>query len=179
MMHPDVRNALYQKSIMEMIYGDKIVGVEEEGEALSAPRSVFRVEMPNGKGPFNPGESFRRKHGFYGTEWYDYLHDQGADKPADKSGSRMGLTGAAFYVANGAAHYGFDNPQGVKHWFNLKAREFLAKYGGKIVEYQVQPGERVLETGEHEVIFNKDRARRTGEFDLIEGYPVARERMAA
>lgn len=178
MIHNAVEEAHYKAAMIKMLYGDESKWIEDEGELLAAPRSVFRVEMPNGKGPFNPGRSFKAKYGFYGNEWYDFLHDQGADKPAGRSGSRMGVTGAKFYAMNGAAHYGFDNPAGAQHWFNRPARKFLHRYGGALIEYEVQPGERVLETGEHEVIFNKDRARRVGEFDLIDGLPIEK-RVAA
>ena len=146
------------------------------GEVLDAPRGVFRVEMPNGKGPFNAFPDDRAA----GDKIYEVLARYGADRRAVENNERMGLTGTGFFREHGGAHYGFASLAAVADWFVEDARRYLRdRWGASLVEYEVPAGESVLEVGHGEVIFNKSRAKRVAEHDLVDTLGKVCHKMAA
>lgn len=156
-MHKADMNA----EMLRHLYGFVPAKMDDLGDTVSEPTTVFRVEMPNGKGPYNSGLD-------NGThEIYDFLDANGAVEPARRNNESMSMTGRAFHRAFGKAHYGLDSTAAVQHWFNWKVRHYLRDYGAELVEYEVQPGQNILPVGEGEVIFNKHLAKRVSSYDLV------------
>jgi hypothetical protein len=141
--------------------GAKSFGV---GKPVEAPFSVFRVEMPNGNGPFD--SELPNSH-----EIYEHI---AVAKPgfdcarfAGENHEHMAYSGNAFRAAHdGHANYGCDSLDAIKQWFPDKARKYLAGLGAKIVQYEVPAGESIVREGHGEVVFNRHAAKVVGEQPL-------------
>lgn len=154
----------YERALYASIYGQP-AKEHDLGEAVKAPTTVWRMEIPGGEGIFSsPGRT---------NALYDKLRALGADRLARKNNERMGITGTGFYRRFGHAHYGCDSPQSLDNWFNIDCRRFVQKeLDARIVEYQVRPGQHILPVGHGEVIFNRFAARNLGQYDAVSGLPL-------
>lgn len=153
----------FRKLLMMLATGIAPAG---EGEPVEQPTRVFRVEMPNGYGPYNSGldgdtgEIYRvicsKKPGYGCANMARLNHEQ------------MGITEDEFLQAHGKAHYGCDSIKSVENWFGNKAREYLRdEWGAKLIEYEIPEGEYLLTVGHGEIIFNRDTSKRVCEYDLV------------
>lgn len=135
------------------------------GESVAARTKVYRVEMPNGHGPFNSG--LRNAEAIYqhicsGEPGFT------CDRLERANGAQMGLSDHAFEEANGECEYGCETVRDVCLWFPRGSREYLDGLGARCVVYEVQPGDRIARCGNGEVLFCLHRAKRTTELRLTE-----------
>lgn len=143
---------------------DESIQRGNEGEPVEAPTPVYRVEMPSGRGPFND-EATEHEH----RRIYETLASMCTTVLADPDHNheQMGVTEAAFKAAHGHAAYGCDSMASLNRWFPRPAREFIKSLGGKIVHYEVQPGDYIYRVGQGEVVFSKPAARLIAHIDLV------------
>lgn len=139
----------------------------EIGEPVSAPTRVYRVELPNGNGPFNTGlpehriiydDLVKNEKGWPGWLLYNC--------PAMRR-EQMGITERAFKETHGAAFYGCRDLRSVATWFPPPSRQYLAKYSAEILCYELPAGSYLLQLdSEGEVVFNKFEAK------VVERLPI-------
>jgi hypothetical protein len=147
-------------SLMAMM----VTGIEPlgKGSPVKEPTFVYRVEMPNGNGPFNShmGDSHKI---------YDAIcnPDKGWDCSRLAKGEQMGVTEFEFRKAHGHADYGCASLEALQNWFPKPAREYLNKYSAHCVVYRLEKGQHLLPTQNGEVIFDKHSATRVGVLDII------------
>lgn len=158
------------EDLLISIMGDSIPGVGDIGKPCTHPVKVYRVEMPNGRGPYNSGlghgseiytrlASNRRTHGQ--TCW-DCTHLAGENH------EQMGITERAFRNAHGHASYGCDTLDALKNWFPEGARQYLRdEWSATVIEYEVQKGDYLLTVGNGEVIFNRTTAKEITRLDPV------------
>lgn len=139
----------------------------EPGEPVIEATSVYRVEMADGRGPFNTHRDDRPQIYEYLTRpepgWPGWL----LTKPIFRQ-EQMGVTEAMFYELHGGAAYGCDSLASLNTWFPRPAREYLAGLGGKIIEYRVPKGQPLLSLHElaGECVFNPHTAERVRELPI-------------
>lgn len=133
------------------------------GNPVKSPTTVYRVEMPNGNGPYNSGLP-------NSMEIYRFLCNY--DQPfncaylANLNREACGVSDHRFYKAHGDASYCCDSMDSIYRWFPLAARKYLAKYGAKIVQYRIPTGEPLAICGNGECVFNKKTAKRICELPI-------------
>lgn len=155
----------FNLELMAAIRGVDIYG--EDGDPVTTPVDVFRIEMPDGHGPFNS------------TIWpdriraYEYLTRDEAGWPGhmmsiDPAVGReaMGISDAKFSWKHGHIAYGCDSLEHLLTWFPPPSREYLAKHGGKIVRYTVPVGQQVLRMSAGQICFVKHTAIKVEEKPL-------------
>jgi hypothetical protein len=142
-------DGLFGMSVADMlsfIHPDLQCG--DKGHRVSKPTRVYRVEMPNGIGPFN-----------YSKEVYAVICSGkpgfNCDHLADVNHEQMDVTSAAFRQAHGHAEYACDSIASLNRWFPLPARRYLKTLGAKIAVYEVPKGGFLAVVGSGEVIFSK------------------------
>ena len=135
------------------------------GKPVTEVTTVFRVEMPNGRGPYN--SDLPNGHEIY--EKIANLKDPGYNcvRLAAANNEQMGVTEQKFLNTHGNADYGCDSLAAIRDWFPDKARKFLAKHDAKLVEYKVPVGGFVEVVGHGEVLFDKTKAERVSDYDLV------------
>lgn len=139
----------------------------ETGSPVSQPTNVYRVEMEDGRGPFNTHRDDR-------PEIYDHLTKRERGWPGwlltipKFKSERMGVTEAMFYSVHGGAMYGCNSLASLNTWFPAPSRSWLAKLGGaKIVQYCVPKGEPLLDLDlAGECVFNPKTAIRVSEMPI-------------
>jgi hypothetical protein len=147
----------------------------EVGEPLPAPADVYRVEMPDGRGPFI---SRGQRKVIYEEltkpveGWPGYLL---LDPRFQRE--QAGITEKAFNDAHGAARYGCACLASVNTWFPPPSRSYLASLGAKIVHYQLPAGSYLLDLdAAGEVIFSVAQAKKVDELPvdipITESLPV-------
>jgi hypothetical protein len=141
----------------------------DAGHPVIEPTRVFRVEMPNGHGPFDCStmEGMEVAYTICSTE-------PGFDCCANAAlnHEHMDITDYAFHKAHDHADYACESIDGVKSWFHMPAREFLAKHGAKIVEYEIPVGGSIAVIGHDEVIFNRFEATPVARYDIVKGEKI-------
>lgn len=154
--HEDL-DALYdspEQLINEMLHvlADPTLAYGNEGTPVPSPTSVYRVEMPSGRGPFNDDETAAKVPNLYGK-----LAKMCCSVLADKNHNheQMGITEACFRRAHHHAAYGCASLADVTNWFPPTARTYLASLGAKIIHYQLPTGAPLYTVGQGEVIFSK------------------------
>lgn len=158
----------FEAAIMDMLgraIMESICQKGNTGKLAGKPTPIFRVEMPTGRGPFNSGLPEQKE--IYEKLAGDFDCVKLADP--DHNCELMGITEKAFKDKHGHAAYGCDSLKAVNDWFSLKARKYLAKFGAKIVEYEVPATGYIAPTGHGEVIFNRAECKRVRELDVVEG----------
>lgn len=143
--------------LMEAALASVILGRRfgEAGSPVSQPTNVYRVEMEDGRGPFNTHRDDR-------PAIYKHLTKQEPGWPGwlltfpQFRQEQMGVTEAVFYHTHGGAAYGCESLASLNTWFPAPARSWLVSYGAKIVQYCVPAGEPILSLKElaGEVVFN-------------------------
>lgn len=137
-------------------FGRLIIG--DEGQPAEQPTRLYRIEFPNGRGPFN---SVRED----AKVIYDRLAEPvpGFDCTRLAKGEQCGLTEGRFYRAHGDACYACDSLDALHHWFPDAARRYLADLGAKLIEYVVPTGAPLLPIHNGEVVFDRRSAHRVAE----------------
>lgn len=138
----------------------------DTGTKTDAAMLVYRVEMPNGRGPYNSGLGAP-------DEIYDVIcaTKRGYDcaRNASLNGEQMGVTEQAFFEARGDAEYACESIEAIRDWFPTPARRYLAKrWNARLHIYEVPCGGYVLKPGRGEVIFSRKDARPVKVVDLID-----------
>lgn len=146
------------------------------GQPVTAPTTVFRVEFPNGNGPYNSG--LPNAH-----EIYEALADYEAPEMncvwlAAKNHENMNVTGHAFREAHGHADYGCDSVEALNRWFPIKARKYLAEQGAGLIEYEIPVGGFLAKTGLGEVIFDRHAATKVQTLNLVTAKRLKEKEMA-
>jgi hypothetical protein len=136
------------------------------GKPVKEPVKVFRIEMPNGNGPYNSGlpnakEIYER---LCLPEPYGFFCVRNAIMNCED----MNTSANAFRSTHGHAHYGCDSIKSLHDWFPEGAREYLADYDARTVEYEIPVGEYMLEMGSGEIVFNRYACRVVGEHSVYE-----------
>lgn len=133
------------------------------GHKLAKPTRVYRVEFPNGAGPYNS----RRPDGedIYDTicapaEGFNCARNAGLNR------EQMGVTERDFADAHGDAAYACDGLESLHDWFPDKARAYLAGLGCHGAVYEVPAGGHLATIGRGEVLFSRDEAKRVETFAL-------------
>jgi hypothetical protein len=134
------------------------------GRPVKKPTSVFRIEMPNGRGPYNSGLP-------NGRDIYDHITQpkDGYDCAylAGTLHEQMGITEHQFRLEHGHAAYACDSLKSLGKWFHERARKYLNKLGASIVEYQIPVGGYLEKTGHGEIIFNKHECKRIRKLNIV------------
>lgn len=140
---------------------DDVVGRGQIGEPVTVPTYVYRIEMPNGMGPFNSGLGRP-------SEIYDAICNGCLGKcDALAENEQMGVTEAAFRAAHGHADYGCDSIDAIHNWFPEPARKYLAKkWGAKLMKYEVAPGQYLMQVENGEIVFDMHSAKVVDALDL-------------
>lgn len=168
-LNPD---AIALQAILASIRAGHPIRYGETGHPVNQPTDVFRIELPNGNGPFNTDLPNNRSH-------YDHLTQPNPGWPGyiltvnrDAFHEQMGITEAEFGRVHGDACYGCDSLAAVNSWFPPPARDYLSSYGAKIIRYQLAPGDYILPMDiAGEVIFNRQAAARLDELPVT--IPIA------
>jgi hypothetical protein len=160
---------------MLLAHDDRDIRKGEKGEPLSAPTTVYRIEMPDGSGPFNwascPSESLRRAI-------YDTLTRPLPGWPGEMLRTneamhheQMGVTETAFKEAYGHAAYACRDLASLATWFPRPSREYIATFGGKVVAYHLPEGAPILPLydSEGELVFSRPTAIKVEHHDIMEG----------
>jgi hypothetical protein len=159
--------ALHKAAVDQMFLGSVMRGA---GHPVSKPVRVFRLEMANGNGPYNSG--LPNSH-----EIYEKICDCDPGffcvRNAILNREQCGVTDRAFHEAHGHSNYACDSLESLKDWFPDKAREYLAQFGAKIVEYEIPVGEYMEKVGCGEVIFNRHKCRKLRELDAVQPEELA------
>lgn len=143
----------------------------ETGEPLKEPLIAYRMEMPDGRGPFNSKVTGREGN----REIFMTLVQQNEGWPGwifvtepKAKCERMGVTENAFYKAHGNAAYGCNSIQSINTWFPRPSRELLCPLGAKIVAYHLPVGSPVIELDvAGEIIFNPKDASKVEHLPLF------------
>jgi hypothetical protein len=129
-----------------------------KGKPIPAPTKVYRVEMPNGNGPYNSDLPNARE--IYETICDTETPGMGCARLAKANHEKMGVTEREFLDAHGEAFYGCDSLKSLRKWFRGAARKYLAGYGATIVVYELPEGSPVEKVGRGEVIFARSLGRK-------------------
>lgn len=131
----------------------------DKGSPVASATAVYRIEMPDGCGPWCGGPNSNR-------DWDEKLEDWGCADLAEKNGEQMGETEQAFRAAHGHAAYGCDSLDALKKWFPAPARKFLATKGATVKHYEIAAGDYIERVGNGEVVFNWTTAKIVATLDL-------------
>lgn len=151
-----------EASFMDML-GIRKLGI---GKPISRPRTVFRIELPNGRGPYNTGRADQQ-------ETYKAICNGGKGfncaALARKNREQCGYTDRAFYRAhNGQMRYACDSLSAVKEWFAEPSRRYLReKLQAELAVYRLPVGTDVLEVGNGEIIFDPRPAKKIASKDVV------------
>jgi hypothetical protein len=138
-----------------------------KGTPVKKPTTVFRIEMPNGRGPYNSG--LPNEHEIYEMICGDNGPDLDCVRLAKKNFEKCGITDRAFKDAHGrGTAYGCDSMKSLHEWFPIKAREYLHGFGARVIEYQLPVGAPLAKVGHGEIIFDRLHSKRVREFDLVD-----------
>lgn len=154
-----------------MLFGLERFRQGETGVPLAEPLIAYRVEMPDGRGPFNSASTCRRmNHEVFMTlvqqneGWPGWIF---VTEPKAKC-EKMGVTEDAFREAHGHAYYGCNSVKSINTWFPRPAREYLCPLGAKIVAYHLPAGSPVIELDvAGEIIFNPKDASKVEHLPLM------------
>jgi hypothetical protein len=147
----------------------QMLGVKagDKGKRISAPLTVYRVELPNGHGPYNSGRPDAEKI-------YEKLCGTSPKHPgfdcarlARMDHEKCGITDYAFSQAHGEADYGCLTLEAIGDWFSLEARRYLRTLSAQLIEYEVPKGGYVSKLGHGEVLFVRDKAKRVRALDVV------------
>jgi hypothetical protein len=147
----------------------EMIGVTDAGpgKPVKAPLTVYRVEMPDGHGPYN-------SHLPNAKAIYDKLCGTSPKHPgfncaqlARKNREQCGLSDHAFVQAHGEGDYGCLTIEAIEDWFPLGARRYLRTLSAQLIEYEVPKGGYVAELGSGEVLFVRSKAKRVRALDLV------------
>lgn len=133
----------------------------EKGEPVAHPTSVYRVEMEDGRGPFNTERDDRPEIFHTLVQPNEGWPGRLLKIPKFKT-ERMGVTEAMFYAVHGGAAYACESLAAINTWFPLPSRQYLATLGGaKIVQYCIPKGQPILKLDlAGECVFNPVTAHR-------------------
>lgn len=144
-----------------------------EDTVLAAPVTVYRVEMPNGNGPYNSDlpaaeEIYARLcFGERGTRLLGATCWNCADL-AVANNETMDNAAADFHHRFGHANFACDSLDAIKAWFPEGARRYLRdEWGARLIVYTVPAGQHLRTLANGEVVFSKPDATRTGTLDLV------------
>lgn len=134
------------------------------GRKVTKAKRIFRIEMPNGHGPYN--SELPNAHEIYETickpvRGYD------CSKYARLTNEQCGVSDEAFARKHGMAAYACDSMESLKLWFGDKARAYLATFGAKVIEYEIPAGQYIAKASNGEIIFNRNTSNRIKEYDLV------------
>jgi len=133
------------------------------GQPVEKPVRVYRIELPNGNGPFNSDlpnaheiyeEISKPEPGFDCSHLARLNHEQ------------MGVTEEEFQEAHGPAAYACEDLKALRKWFPDPARDYLAQYGARVVVYEVPAGAHLAKIGHGEVLIARNECRRVETLDL-------------
>lgn len=142
------------------------------GKPVESPLTIYRVEMPNGRGPYNSGlgkgqEIYDRLCSTHGHNWKGQQCWDCSELAAENH-EQMGITEKAFKEKHGHAAYGCTSLEAIGNWFPKGARQYLRdNWHAKIVVYALPKGKYAMFTGHGEVVFSKPEARQTRTLDLV------------
>lgn len=162
--------------IMEGPFGIPIparIAMGDAGAPVKKPVRVFRLEMPNGNGPYNSGLPDERDI-YLKLCLPDECGGFDCARLARECGEQMGITEKEFLDAHGHANYGCLKVEDIYAWFSDNARRYLSKYDAKIVEYEIPVGGHLLKVHDKEVIFNRHECRKVAEYDIMKGEKIGR-----
>jgi hypothetical protein len=161
------RNMAIDMRILADLLDDRpFAAANDPGKPVEQPTTVYRVEMPNGNGPYNSGLPNARD--IYKAIANPFHPEMDCVRLANQNHENINQTGSQFRAEHGHADYGCDSLDAVKAWFPIKAREFLAGLGGSVVEYELAVGDPLLGVGNGEVIFNRHTAKRVRSLGLVD-----------
>lgn len=124
------------------------------GAAVEEPTVLYRIEMPNGHGPYNSGlpnqEQIYEKICGGGPGW-----DCAKLAGPEFNNEQMGLTEDDFRTAHGDCFYACESLDAIGSWFPTPARVYLKTLGAIVVAYEVPAGAPVAAVGHGEVLFSK------------------------
>lgn len=164
----ELRNGIGCKSLEDRLpyviamnsLGPKDFGI---GKPVSKAVTVYRVEMPNGNGPYNSGLPNARAI-------YEKLcaPNPGYDCAflANVNREICGASDQSFYLRHGDASYCCDSLASLYRWFPLPARKYLKEQGAKIRVYEIPVGEYLAKCGNGECLFNKTTANLVDELSI-------------
>lgn len=136
---------------------EEVVGFGDKGTPVPEPTRVYRVELPDGRGPFN-------------SQWVDnskiFRFYEG--KGIGDRGEQMGVTERAFDEAHGDAAYGVADLEAARHWFPEPAREVISENEGYLWEFEIPKGGYIMRLAQGEVVFSRKEARRIRKLDLVD-----------
>lgn len=136
------------------------------GEVTTEPMTLYRVEMPNGHGPYN--SELPNAEEIYLRLCLPQPVGWDCARFAREAHEQMGVTDLAFFKAHGNATYACVSEAAIQAWFPEPARRFMAGLGAKLVEYDLPAGSHVLRTPAHgEIVFVKAEANKVEERALI------------
>jgi hypothetical protein len=153
------------------------VNQADTGQPVAHPTLVYRVEMPNGRGPYNSGLD-GDDHTIYdricGASNDGPLYNERGERQWDcaslarENNEQMGITEAAFKEAHGHAAYACDSLQAIASWFPTGAREYLRdNWDARLLVYEVPVGGYLATVGNGEVLFSRPAARVVDTLDLV------------
>lgn len=134
------------------------LGEGDTGTPVTQITKVYRVEMPNGNGPYNSGLP-------NSEEIYWTITRFGCCRLAEHE--QFNHTSGAFFEAHGDASYGCETLRAIHNWFPEPARRYLTQYDCKIIVYELDIGQPLLKLEHGEVVFNRKAARRVDTMELI------------
>jgi len=149
-------------SVLEQLISEMfspVLGEGDIGQPVTRATSVFRIEMPNGHGPFNSGLGNE-------MEIYETLANLHCADFARDTNEQCGRTEAAFHEAHGDAEYACKSMYWLKKWFNPASRQYLVQYNAVLKEYSVLPGDCILEIANGEVVFSRKDAQLIATYEL-------------
>lgn len=123
------------------------------GTPVPAPTPVYRIEMANGRGPYNSGLPNAEE-----IYWTLAATKPGFDCTRLAEGEQCGFTEARFYQAHGDASYGCSSREALCQWFPKPARDYLAAQGAELVEYVLPKGAPLEPIHNGEVLFDRAQA---------------------
>jgi hypothetical protein len=135
----------------------------DAGHSVAKPTNVYRIEMPNGYGPYNGCGDTQEEN----LKAYHELDRDGCVRLAKLNHEQMDYTDEPFREAHGPCLYACDSLASLFDWFPLKARTFLNRYSARIVVYQVPAGGHIASVGHGEVIIAKREARKVQTLDIL------------
>jgi hypothetical protein len=147
----------------------RLMGIKagDKGKPVTKPTIVYRVEFPDGHGPYNSHKADARKI-------YEVLCGTGPMHPgfncaqlARVNHEQCGITENAFQHAHGEADYGCLTLKAIGNWFCEDARKYLHGLGVKLNEYEVPKGGYLARLGSGEVLFARSKAKHVRELDLV------------
>lgn len=139
------------------------------GSPVDEDTIVYRIEMPNGRGPYNSkidDEIYHRLCNPVG------INEQGQEcwdciSLAAKNNEQCGITDQDFEEAHGSAVYACDSLQAIENWFPKGAREYLSGFGAKIVVFKIPKGQPIAVVGHGEIIMSKITAIEVDRLDVV------------